>query len=192
MRTDASGPRQEIEVKLAAADLDAVRERLRSLAAVLRNARHEEINDLYDDSERKLSGGGKTLRLRRAGDRSVLTYKGRAHFQNGVKTREEREVEVSDPDEAEAILAGIGLSKRFRYEKRREEWNLESTVVALDETPIGRFVEVEGDPIAIRRVVVELGLDFAQALPYSYSELYQRARKENPDLPADMVWAVEP
>jgi adenylate cyclase, class 2 len=191
VRTDASGPRQEIEVKLAAADLDAVRERLRGLAATLHAARHDEVNDLYDDPERKLSGSGRTLRLRRAAGRSLLTYKGRAHFQDGVKTREEREVEVSDAHETDGILAGLNLSKRFRYEKRREEWDFEDLRVALDETPIGNFVEVEGDPVAIRRVVVQLGLDFAQALPYSYAELYQRARKENPDLPADMVWTVD-
>ena len=56
---------------------------------------------------------------------------------------------------------GLGLSRRFRYEKRREEWDFEGSVIALDETPIGNFVEVEGDPVAIRRTVVALGLDVA-------------------------------
>ena len=191
MRRTSPGLREEIEVKLAAPDLDAVRARLRDHAAQLRAARHEEVNDLYDDPDRKLSGSGRTVRLRRAAGRSILTYKGAARFQSGVKTREEREVEVSDAEEAEAILAGLGLSRRFRYEKRREEWDLEDCVVALDETPIGNFVEVEGDPAAIRRVFVRLDLDFTEALPYSYSELYQRRRKEDPTLPPDMVWERE-
>ena len=41
--------------------------------------------------------------------------------------REERETEVSDPAETDAILRALGLERRFRYEKRREEWRLRRT-----------------------------------------------------------------
>ena len=61
-------------------------------------------------------------------------------------------------------------------------------MVALDETPIGLFVEVEGDPTTIRRVVALLGLDSSESIPYSYAELYARRRKEDPALPPDMVF----
>ena len=115
------------------------------------------------------------MRLRRAAGRTILTYKGPARFQDGVKTREEREVDVSDAAEEEAILTGLGLERRFRYEKRREEWDCDGCVVALDETPIGTFVEVEGDPIGIRRLVAQLALDPSEAIPYSYAELYAAA-----------------
>ena len=188
----APGSHEEIEVKLAAKDLGALRETLRDQGASLRAAAHEEVNDLYDypsdDLSRSLSGSGRTVRLRTAAGKAILTYKGKARFQNGVKTREEREVEVSDGGEAEGILEGLGLSRRFRYEKRREEWSFEDCAIALDETPIGNFVEVEGDPVSIRKVFVRLGLDFGEAIPYSYAELYQRRRKEQPELPPDMVW----
>jgi adenylate cyclase class 2 len=180
--------REEIEVKIPAPDLGAVRDRLREAGGTLRAPRHDETNDLYDDAARKLSGSGRTVRLRRAGGRAILTYKGTARFQDGVKIREEREVEVSDAGEAEAILAGLGLERRFRYEKRREEWDAGGCVVALDETPIGNFVEVEGSPLGIRRLIVQLGLDPSEAIPYSYAELYLRRRKEEPELPPDMVW----
>ena len=83
------------------------------------------VNDLYDDAAAAGSRrSGRTVRLRRAAGRAILTYKGRARFQNGVKTREEREVDVSDGGEAEGILGGPGPLRRFRYEKRREEWEL--------------------------------------------------------------------
>jgi adenylate cyclase, class 2 len=191
VKTGVSGLREESEVKLGVSDLGPVRETLRGAAANLRAPLHEEVNDLYDDPDRRLSGSGRTLRLRRAAGRSILTYKGPARFQEGTKTREEREIEVSDGEEAEGILAGLGLSRHFRYEKRREEWDLEDCVVALDETPIGSFVEVEGNPTAIRRVLVRLGLDFTDAIPYSYPELYRRRRQETPALPQDMVWTRE-
>jgi adenylate cyclase class 2 len=183
-----SSSREEIEIKLPARDLAQVRERLRESGAVLRAPEHEESNSLYDDAERRLSGCGRTERLRRAAGRTKLTYKGPARFEGGAKVREEREVDVSDAGEAEAILAGLGLQPRFRYDKRREEWDCEECVVALDTTPIGTFVEIEGDPSTIRKLIVRLGLDFAEAIPYSYAELYQRRRKEDPDLPPDMVW----
>jgi adenylate cyclase class 2 len=189
MTADAPpGPREEIEVKIPVADLSAVRARLEESGATLRSSKHDESNVLFDDSERKLSGSGRAIRLRRAAGRAILTFKGPVRFQAGAKIREERETEVSDPVEAHAILAGLGLEPRFRYDKRREEWDCGGSVVALDETPIGEFVEVEGDPTTIRRVVALLALDASESIPYSYAELYARRRKEDPALPADMVF----
>lgn len=185
-RPDPSGG-TEVEVKLPAADLDALRDRLREGGGDLSSPRHFESNDLYDDAEGSVAERGCTLRLRRTSAGALLTFKGPARFAGGVKTREERETGVSDPEELDRILAGLGYRPRFRYEKYREEWVLERCVVALDETPIGTFVEVEGDPIAIRVVLQRLGLDPADALPYSYAGLYARRRREMPSLPPDML-----
>lgn len=183
--------REEIEVKIPVASLSAVREKLRAAGASVRTPVHHETNLLFDDADRRLSGSGSTIRLRRAAGRVILTYKGPARFQEGVKTREERETDVSNEEETRAILHALGLQARFRYDKRREEWDSEGTVVALDETPIGLYVEVEGDPATIRRVVARLGLDPSESLPYSYPELYARRRKEEPALPPDMVFPEE-
>ena len=178
----------EIEVKLPCKDLVLLRETLEARGASLETPVHDETNDLYDDSAGRLAEGGVALRLRRARGRAILTFKGPARFSGGIKTRAERETAVENAEELEAILAGLGFSRRFRYEKRREEWRFERCTVALDETPIGRFVEVEGDPTAIRRAVVALGLDFAEAIPYSYARLYEERRREDPSLPEDMVF----
>jgi adenylate cyclase class 2 len=184
----SSRTREEIEVKLPAPDLGAVRGRLQGAGATLTTPHHDESNDLYDDSGRKLSSSGRTVRLRRAHGRSILTYKGAARFEGGAKVREERETEVSDPAETDAILRALGFERRFHYEKRREEWEWRGCVVALDETPIGAFVEIEGAPPAIRALIAELALDSSEAIPYSYPELYARRRKEDPSLPPDMTW----
>jgi adenylate cyclase class 2 len=181
-------PAEEIEVKLPCADLEAVRRVLAQKGARPVSDLHEEVNDLFDDTERRLSARGAALRLRRAGGRNILTYKGPARFVSGVKVREERETEVLDGEAARAILAGLGFSPTFRYEKRREEWLYEGCAVALDETPIGRFVEVEGEPTAIRRAVAALSLDFSEAIPYSYARLYLDLRSKDPTLPPDMVF----
>ena len=166
-------------------------ERLEESGAVLRAPEHDESNALYDDAERKLSGSGRTVRLRRAAGRTILTYKGPARFEGGAKVREEREVDVSDAGEAEAILAGLGLSAAaFATTSGARSGTATGCVVALDTTPIGTFVEIEGDPPAIRKLIVRLDLDFTEAIPYSYAELYQRRRKEDPALPPDMVWTA--
>jgi adenylate cyclase class 2 len=185
---ESTRTREETEVKLPASDLAAIRQRLAAAGATVESARHDESNDLYDDAGRKLSGSGRTVRVRQAAGRAILTYKGAARFESGARVREERETDVSDRVETEAILRGLGLERRFRYEKRREEWRRGGCLVALDETPIGNFVEIEGPPEEIRRVIAELGLDSSEAIPYSYPELYARRRKEDPALPADMVW----
>lgn len=187
--TSGGSPREEVEVKIPCPDLAAVRGRLEADGGRLVRGRHFESNDLYDDEAGKLAASGRTLRLRRADGRAILTYKGPARFQGGVKIREERETDVVDPGETEAILAGLGLTRRFRYEKRREEWSFEGCVIALDETPIGTFVEVEGSPPEIRRAVSGLELDFTAALPYSYARLYLNRRQQEPSLPPDMVFA---
>lgn len=181
-------PREEVEVKIPCEDHELARAALSAAGAALASPLHFESNDLYDDAEKRLSSQGRTLRLRRAGARATLTYKGPARFHGGIKVREERETEVADPAEVEGILAGLGLERKFRYEKRREEWRHDGCVIALDETPIGRFIEVEGEPPAIRRIVNLLALDFTAALPYSYARLYAERRREEPSLPPDMVF----
>jgi adenylate cyclase, class 2 len=183
-----NGRRLEVEVKLPADDLDSLRKLLRIAGARPVTPVHAESNDLYDRGDGELANGGCALRLRRTDGGSTLTFKGPARFEAGTKTREERETAVADPDALERILALLGLERRFRYEKRREEWELETCAIALDETPIGNFVEIEGDPPAIRRALLRLGLDFSEAIPYTYAELYRRRRREDPSLPKDMVF----
>jgi adenylate cyclase, class 2 len=190
--TGSAAP-EEVEVKLPCPDLPAIRRRLEGQGATRQSDLHEEVNDLYDDAAGHLAEKGAALRVRRAQGRVILTYKGPARFSGGIKTRQESEVLVADAGAGgsalEAILSGLGFARRFRYEKRREEWLLEGCSVALDETPIGHFVEVEGPPPAIRRALVALGLDFSEAIPYTYARLYLERRREDPSLPEDMVFA---
>ena len=159
--TAGGAAREEIEIKLPCRDPSSMRARLVELSAARVRELHFEANDLYDDADGRLAKRGCTLRLRRTEERNTLTFKGPARFVAGIKTREERETAIEDYEEMEAILRGLGLVRRFRYEKRREEWLFESCVLALDETPIGDFIEVEGDPTAIRRVLSALEIDSA-------------------------------
>ncbi len=82
--------------------------------------------------------------------KSRLTFKG--PVQPGVmKIREELETVVGDGEILLRVLKELGLHVWFRYEKYREEFAHEDVIVAIDETPVGIFVEIEGSESGHRR-----------------------------------------
>lgn len=159
------------------------------LAAALRKlgARRE---GAYDEENFRFEGPAKTtrrttLRLRvfDGGPRGVLTAKGPARFQGGVKIREETEVEVNDSPATLDILAQLGFRTLVVYRKHRVHWSLKDVAVTLDRLEFGHFVEVEGPVDVIVGVARSLGLDPATALKDSYSvlarkQLTTRSRKQ--------------
>ena len=180
---------EESEIKIPVADLSALRDRLLGAGAERVSEKHHETNILFDDADGRLAAAGRALRLRRARGRGLVTFKGAAAFEGKIKRREEIEIEVSDADLAERLFARLGFTPKFRYDKRREEFRHGGCVVALDETPIGSFVEIEGDPGLLAAAAADLGLDPHAAVFHSYAGLYRRAREANPALPADMVFS---
>jgi adenylate cyclase class 2 len=91
------------------------------------------------------------------------------------KARVEIEITVNDYDAAFAILTALGYSPAWRYEKYRESFRLDDVIVALDHTPIGDFVEIEGPPDAIRPVAERLGFDWTARNLQTYRELFNAA-----------------
>ncbi len=182
----ASDSSEESEIKIPVPELAPIRGRLADVERI--SERHDESNILFDDSKGSLGRAGNVLRLRRARGRAVLTFKGPAAFEGAVKRREELETEVTDPETFERVLERLGFLRKFRYDKRREEFRVEGCVVALDETPIGTFVEIEGDSSQIPTAAARLGLQPGNAVHDSYPGLYRRAREKDPSLPPDMVF----
>ena len=178
----------EEEIKLRVASLAAVRARLEALGAVLLHPRAFEENWIVDDAAESIFGGGRLLRVRRWGEESLLTFKGRATYERGVKRRRETQCRVDDPRALLDIFAELGLQITRRYQKWREAWHLEGVEVVLDDTPMGPFVELEGPAAALHPLAEALQLDPAHALAGSYSELWMKWRREHPEAPADMVF----
>ncbi len=69
-----------------------------------------------------------------------------------MKSREERETAVDAPGELRAILRNLGYKPVFRYQKYRETWTHRGQEIEVDETPIGIFLEIEGDAEGIHAV----------------------------------------
>jgi adenylate cyclase class 2 len=166
------GEPRETEIKLRIASVEAARGTLVRLGARLVRERHLEDNVLFDDAAGSLRASGTVLRLRVTPHGALLTFKGpRATF-GGVKSREERETVVGDAEEARAILRNLGYRPCFRYQKHRETWTHRGQEIEVDETPIGAFLEIEGDADGIHAVARELGFSRSDYVTESYVGLF--------------------
>jgi len=134
--------------------------------------RHFEDNVLFDDEERALRAGGKLLRLRRAAGVAVLTFKVPSQGIPGIKTREEIESRIEDPDALRAILEGVGLRPVFRYQKYREGYAWRDAEIVLDETPVGTYLEIEGPASTIQAAAEGLGYQPGDYILESYAGLF--------------------
>ena len=162
---------QETEVKLYIAAFDDIIEALNNAGAELIQERVHERNMRYENDEKSLTNRGIVVRLREDVD-ITLTYKGTSSVDNGIMTREELEVQVSDYDVMEQILDRLGYYPFMYYEKYRTIYALNNTQIMLDEMPFGKFVEVEGEKEAIEQTLSQLNLNDVERRPQSYSKLF--------------------
>jgi adenylate cyclase, class 2 len=167
------GPR-EVEIKLVIPSAVAGRSSLERSGFVEVTPRTFESNIVLDRPDLSLRGAGCLLRLRDYGGASVLTFKGPA-LAGKHKDREEIETALADFNATLLLLARLGFQPVFRYEKFRTEFRKPgvSGAAVLDETPIGDFLEIEGDPVFIDRTAADLGFGPADYRLESYGTLYR-------------------
>ncbi len=174
---------QEIEIKLRLPSARWGRRLLRESGFRVKRRRVLESNVVYDTPSGALRASGQLLRLRRTGRRALLTYKGPA-VPGRYKSREERETTVADADEIAVILTRLGYQPSFRYEKYRTEYRRPDGggLILLDETPIGDFFELEGQPEWIDHTAAELGFSLSSYITETYGSLFllERPAGTNP------------
>ena len=198
----------EVEIKLRVSDPAALRRQLARLGA-RRLRRMYEYNILYDTDRRDLFRRGQLLRLRvetrarngltppRHANRSVpglLTYKGPAARDSRYKVREEAEVPVRDSATVEPVMRALGLRPWFRYEKFRTTYGLprlKGLRIELDETPVGAFLELEGERKGIDRAARLLGYIPKDYITASYWDLYVRERRRRGQPVRDMLFTKQ-
>jgi adenylate cyclase, class 2 len=108
-----------------------------------------------------------------------------------MKVREEHETVVGDGDVLIHLLQSLGLHVWFRYQKFREEFAAEDATIALDETPIGTFVEIEGGERAIHALTRAIGRTPDDFILDSYRGLFLTRRDEFGLQGTNMVFADE-
>ena len=130
---------------------------------------------LFDTEDERLRLQRSTLRVRSESGKALLTFKGPV-IPAAIKIREEHETVVSDGAALRTILEELGLHVWFRYEKYREEFQADDIVIAVDETPVGVFVEIEGGEDAIHEMARALGRSPSEYITDSYRLLFLQHR----------------
>lgn len=160
----------EIEKKyrLSKKQREEVLQRLPKIGAK-RKREEFEVNTLY--AGETLDVGHSVLRLRRIGNRGILTYKERFPTRSSIKHQREDETRVDDPDAMELILDALGFTPALVYEKRRETWRLGKIEIVIDELPFGLFMEIEGTEQGIRDVESKLAIKRLRSETATYPQL---------------------
>ena len=180
----------EREIKLRFDSAEKARAKILALGAAPVLGRRLQEDCLYDTDDERLRRQLSTLRVRCESGKSLLTFKGPA-IPGLVKIREEYETVVADGAVLQKILEELGMHCWFRYEKYREEFSLDDAVIAVDETPVGVFVEIEGSDEAIYQTARALGFSTADYITDSYRFLFLQHRDANGIAGPDMVFAEE-
>lgn len=162
----------ETEIKVEIGDPEGFCRRLGALGAEALSARHFEDNHLLDFPDDGLRSRRCVLRVRIAGGRATLTFKGASRPGGIFKVREELETGLGDGAAALGILGRIGMRPVFRYQKYRREYGVGGVRVAVDETPIGNYAELEGPEEAIRALACALSFPERDFIRASYHSLY--------------------
>lgn len=181
---------KETEIKLAIEDAGNTRRALRKLGWRVSRRRSRETNVVFDAPGNTLFAEGKLLRLRRVGSRSLLTAKRPSGRSSRYKVRQEFETEIADPESLEAILATLNFTAAWRYEKFRTEFGKPARPgkILFDETPVGDFLELEGEPAWIDRAAESLGFDRSAYIVDNYRGLFEDYRRRSRARARDMLF----
>ena len=178
----------ETEIKVKIEDAGDFCRRLSLLNPGVLSKRHFEDNHLLDFPDRRMRSQQCLVRIRFAEGRGIFTYKGPPRPEGIFKTREELETELSNGAILLEALERIGMCVCFRYQKYRQEFAVGDIHVAVDETPIGNYVEFEGPEDGILRITLRMGIPESQFLRSSYYSLYQEYCTGNNKSPEFMVF----
>lgn len=163
----------ESEVKLKFDSYEAARQAVETAGGRLVRSSRLQHDRFFDTADGALRTAGSVVRLRREPDATTLTFKG-PPLGGPVKSREEIETTVADADVTEAILGRLGYVESFRFEKVREDFTVDGTLVVIDRFQGDVYVEIEAAPDRIAAVAAALGRTSADYIVESYRKLSRR------------------
>jgi adenylate cyclase, class 2 len=177
----------EREVKLRFTSVEEAREAVLATGATPLLGRRLQEDSLLDTEDEQFRRRRCVLRVRRENGKSRITFKGPVQ-PSAMKLREELETVVGDGDVLLRVFEELGLHIWFRYEKYREEFAHEDVIVAIDETPVGVYIEIEGSERGIADMAVALGRSETHYILDSYRALFLTEREEHGLTGPDMVF----
>jgi adenylate cyclase, class 2 len=180
----------EREIKLSFESVEVAREAVLAAGATPLLGRRLQEDSLLDTDDESLRRRRCVLRIRVEHGKSRITFKGPVQ-PSIVKLRDEFETVVGDGALLLHIFEELGFHVWFRYQKYREEFSHEDVTVAVDETPVGVFVEVEGSEPGIVSMAEALGRGPGDYILDSYRGLFLKHRDAFRLTGSDMVFDRE-
>ena len=180
----------EREIKLRFASAEEARAAVMATGATPLLGRRLQEDSLLDTDDEQLRRRRCVLRVRVECGKSRVTFKGPVQL-GTMKVREELETVVGDGALLLRIFEELGLHIWFRYEKYREEFSHDDVIVAIDETPVGVFVEIEGGEQGIETAAAALGRTRADYILDSYRSLFLQHRDTFGLKDSDMVFDTD-
>ncbi len=177
----------EREIKLSFDSADVAREAVLAAGATPLRGRRLQEDCLLDTRDEMLRHRRCVLRVRIEAGKSRVTFKGPAQS-SPMRLREELETIVGDGELLLRLFAELGFHVWFRYQKYREEFAWGDVIIAIDETPVGTFIELEGGERGIMLMTEALGRTPADYLLDSYRGLFMRYRDAHGLSGTDMVF----
>lgn len=170
----------EIEVKIKVDQIEEIKRKIINLGFWTIAPYSFERNILFDTKDERLRNNRLLLRLRKVNNKYIVTLKrppGQSPDTSNYKIREETEIEVSDFENTKTIFAGLGFEVFFIYEKYREIYDNGQVKIMMDHTPIGDFIEIEGDADKIDQAAAQLGYNKADYITDNYMTLFRKKQK---------------
>ena len=175
---------KEIEIKILEINRKEIEKKLIALGA--KKIFNGEIDALFFDfKDKSLRKIGNTLRLRKEGNKTILTFK-KPIEKKRAKIKEELEIEVSGFDTMKIILESLGFCVWKRMKKHRTSYELKRVHFEFDTYKekykfIPEFLEIEAKDIeTIYGFVRLLGFKNEDCKPWSSQDLikyYSQSKK---------------
>lgn len=139
---------QEIEVKILGAKHKELEEKLFSLGA--KKIFDGELYAEFFDNGFNIRDAKECFRLRKEGEKVVITHKKKSDRSSGAKVREETEIIVSDFDKAKELILALGFKVFETLRKRRVSYKKGNIKFEFDKyqdqySHVPEFMEIEGD-----------------------------------------------
>jgi predicted adenylyl cyclase CyaB len=133
----------------------------------------------FDTADRQLRLTDNVLRLRVYRDgratRAELGWKGPTHYEDGYKVRYEVAARSTDADALRQILERVGFVLTREIHREITQYELHGATVRFERYPrMDDLVEVEGDPDAIERAIMVIGLPREAFTPERLFEFVRR------------------
>jgi len=179
----------ETEIKFRIDDPEKISVLLKKLGAKKVDSGFEK--NIIFDRNGELAGAERLLRLRSYGGMADITHKRKIPAEK-FKVREELTLKIESFEKGADLLEALGFRPVWKYEKKRQTWELNGAGVTIDAMPVmGNFVEIEASEKEIAETAEKLGLDMTLGITKSYGDLFREHCKDMGVQLKDMVFGDE-